>query len=51
MTPLRIGIVGLGKIAADQHIPAIAENPRFTLAATVSRSGPPSAMNLSLIHI
>ena len=38
-TPLRVGIVGVGKIARDQHVPAIAQDPRFTLAATVSRSG------------
>lgn len=37
MRPLRIGIVGFGKIAADQHVPAIAANPRLELAATVSR--------------
>ena len=43
MVPLRIAIVGFGKIARDQHVPAIAANPRFELAATVSRqrSGPP----------
>jgi predicted dehydrogenase len=35
---LRIGIIGFGKIAVDQHAPSIAANPRFTLAATVSRS-------------
>ncbi|HEX5182768.1 MAG TPA: Gfo/Idh/MocA family oxidoreductase [Allosphingosinicella sp.] len=35
---LRIGIVGYGKIAQDQHEPSIAANPRFALAATVSRS-------------
>ncbi|SEM99434.1 Gfo/Idh/MocA family protein [Palleronia pelagia] len=34
-----IAIVGVGKIARDQHIPAIAADDRFTLAATVSRSG------------
>jgi D-galactose 1-dehydrogenase len=28
-------VVGLGKIASDQHLPAIASNPAFTLAATV----------------
>lgn len=39
MKPLRIAIVGFGKIAADQHIPAIGGLPRFTLAATVSRQG------------
>ncbi|HEX4736497.1 MAG TPA: Gfo/Idh/MocA family oxidoreductase [Allosphingosinicella sp.] len=35
---LRIGIVGYGKIAQDQHAPSIAANPRFELVATVSRS-------------
>jgi D-galactose 1-dehydrogenase len=35
----RVGIVGYGKIAQDQHAPSIAANPRFTLAATVTRSG------------
>ena len=39
MKPLRIGIVGFGKIAADQHVPAIAGNPRFELVGTSSRSG------------
>ena len=28
-------MVGLGKIAGDQHLPAIAGSPRFSLAATV----------------
>ena len=35
----RIALVGLGKIARDQHIPCIQGNPRFTLAATASTSG------------
>lgn len=35
---IRIGIVGLGKIARDQHLPAIAESTDFTLAATASRN-------------
>jgi predicted dehydrogenase len=39
MQPIRIAIIGFGKIAADQHIPSIAANPRFKLAATSSRSG------------
>jgi D-galactose 1-dehydrogenase len=39
MKPIGIGIIGYGKIAADQHIPAIAANPRFQLLATSSRSG------------
>ena len=39
MNPIRIGIIGFGKIAADQHVPAIAANPRLELAASSSRSG------------
>lgn len=34
-----VALVGIGKIAVDQHIPAIAASPDWTLAATVSRSG------------
>ncbi|MBO9707925.1 MAG: Gfo/Idh/MocA family oxidoreductase [Caulobacter sp.] len=37
MTPTRLALVGLGKIAHDQHLPAIASDPRFELAAVVSR--------------
>jgi D-galactose 1-dehydrogenase len=33
-----IGIVGLGKIARDQHLPAIASSPDFRLEATASRN-------------
>lgn len=39
MRPLRVAIVGFGKIATDQHAPAIAANPRLELVASVSRSG------------
>ena len=39
MRPIRIAIIGYGKIAADQHVPAIKGNGRFELAATSSRSG------------
>ncbi len=39
MKPLRLAILGFGKIAADQHVPSIAGNPRLELAATSSRSG------------
>ena len=38
MRPLRTAILGFGKIAADQHVPSIAANPRFELVATSSRS-------------
>jgi D-galactose 1-dehydrogenase len=37
--PIRIAVVGMGKIAKDQHLPAIAGIPDFDLVATVSRSG------------
>ncbi len=39
MTPHRIAIVGFGKIAVDQHVPAILANPGFELSAIVSRRG------------
>lgn len=39
MRPIRIAILGYGKIAADQHVPAIRANPRFELVASSSRSG------------
>jgi D-galactose 1-dehydrogenase len=39
MKPIRIAIIGYGKIAEDQHVPSIAANPRFELVATSSRSG------------
>lgn len=36
--PIPIGIVGVGKIARDQHLPAIAGGGEFRLVATASRS-------------
>jgi len=38
--PHRVGIVGFGKIAQDQHLPVIARNPAFELAAVVSPRSP-----------
>ena len=40
MDPIRIAVVGIGKIARDQHLPAIAGNATFSLAATVSPRDP-----------
>jgi D-galactose 1-dehydrogenase len=40
MDPIRIAVVGVGKIARDQHLPAIAGNNAFSLAATVSPHDP-----------
>ncbi|MFN4128658.1 MAG: Gfo/Idh/MocA family protein [Paracoccaceae bacterium] len=36
---MKIALVGIGKIAVDQHVPAIAASPDWQLAATVSRAG------------
>lgn len=35
---LKLGLVGIGKIARDQHIPALAADPRYELVATASRN-------------
>jgi D-galactose 1-dehydrogenase len=37
--PYRIGIIGLGKIARDQHVPSIQANPAFELMAASSQGG------------
>ncbi len=37
--PIRVGLVGIGKIARDQHVPALRADPRLVLAATASRHG------------
>lgn len=35
----KVALVGIGKIARDQHVPALAASADWELAATVSRSG------------
>jgi len=35
---LRVGLLGIGKIARDQHIPALRANPRYELVACASRN-------------
>ena len=35
---LKLGLVGIGKIARDQHLPALAADPRFELVACASRN-------------
>ena len=35
----QIGIIGLGKIAQDQHLPVIKANPDFQLLAVSSQRG------------
>lgn len=39
MAKYRIGIIGFGKIARDQHVPAIAATPEFELAAVSNIGG------------
>ncbi len=36
---MKIALVGIGKIAVDQHAPSISASPEWELAATVSRRG------------
>jgi predicted dehydrogenase len=38
MQPIRLGIVGVGKIARDHHIPSILANPCYCLTAASSRN-------------
>ena len=34
---MKVALVGIGKIALDQHVPALTASPDWELAATVSR--------------
>jgi D-galactose 1-dehydrogenase len=45
--PIRVAVVGLGKIARDQHLPALMADDRFVLVATVD---PASAGTAGLAH-
>ena len=40
MQPIRLGLVGYGKIAQDQHVPAINANPGFHLVAVATQGKP-----------
>ena len=44
MSATRIALVGIGKIACDQHIPTIAANPDFELVAAVTGHEPPEGV-------
>lgn len=37
--PIKIGIVGVGKIVRDQHLPALAKDKDYSLTAAASRHG------------
>jgi D-galactose 1-dehydrogenase len=39
MARMKVALVGIGKIAVDQHVPAIDASPDWELACTVSRKG------------
>jgi D-galactose 1-dehydrogenase/L-arabinose 1- dehydrogenase len=39
MAAIRLALVGIGKIARDQHLPAIGGDERFELVASVDRKG------------
>jgi D-galactose 1-dehydrogenase len=39
MAKMKVALVGIGKIAIDQHVPAIDASPDWELACTVSRKG------------
>jgi predicted dehydrogenase len=43
-SPLKIGLVGLGKIAVDQHIPALRANPDWNLVAGCSPHNRPAGL-------
>ena len=62
MSPTKIAIIGIGKIAQDQHLPVIAKNADFRLVGVVSQRGlgrrafppsrpPPSSMPRCLISM
>jgi len=46
MAKYKIGIIGFGKIARDQHAPAIVNSPNFELAAISNVSGGPSPRSI-----
>ncbi len=37
--PIKLGIVGVGKIVRDQHLPAVARDGNYQLVAAASRHG------------
>ncbi|WP_213879278.1 Gfo/Idh/MocA family oxidoreductase [Pseudomonas sp. dw_358] len=53
MRPIRLGLVGYGKIAQDQHVPAIRANPAYELlaVATLGEACPGVENFTSLAHM
>src|SRR6478609_1900098 len=49
--PIRLGIVGVGKIVRDQHLPALAKDKDYRLVAAASRNATVDAVaNFSTIE-
>lgn len=44
MAPIRIALVGIGKIARDQHVPALAASSDYELVAAVTRHEAPAGI-------
>ena len=44
MTVTRIALVGIGKIARDQHVPTIAASDSFELVAAITGHEPPEGV-------
>jgi len=40
--PIKLAVIGMGKIAVDQHLPSISASSKYELVATVSRDGKPT---------
>jgi predicted dehydrogenase len=45
-TKIVVGLVGIGKIARDQHLPAIAANGDYRLRAAASRHAHPADLEV-----
>lgn len=47
--PTRIGLIGLGQIARNRHLPAIAASPEFTLTALASSDAPAPVEGMAVL--
>jgi D-galactose 1-dehydrogenase len=51
MSPIRLGVVGYGKIAQDQHVPALRNDPAFDLVAAATLGEPcPGVAHFASLH-
>lgn len=51
MSPIRLGVVGYGKIAQDQHVPALRNDPSFELVAVATLGEPcPGVTHFGSLH-